>query len=86
MAVADLKATARGLGLDSAKFDSCLESGKYSSAVEADIEEGLRLGIKSAPSFFVNGNPHAGIQSTAGFEAIIDQELEGKGRAQTKSH
>ena len=86
MAVADLKATARGLGLDSAKFDSCLESGKYSSAVEADIEEGLRLGIKSAPSFFVNGNPHAGIQSTAGFEAMIDQELEGKGRAQTKSH
>jgi protein-disulfide isomerase len=86
MAVADLKAAARGLGLDSAKFDSCLDSGKYSSAVEADIDEGLRLGIKSAPSFLVNGHPHAGVQSTAGFESMIDPELEGKGRTQTKSH
>jgi protein-disulfide isomerase len=82
----DLKASARQLGLDSAKFDSCLDSGKYSSAIEEDIDEGVRLGIRSAPTFFVNGHPHAGIVSTAGFEAMIDAELQGKGIMQTKSH
>src|SRR5258708_3005402 len=34
--VPDLKAAARRLGLDSVKFDSCLASGKYSSAIEED--------------------------------------------------
>jgi protein-disulfide isomerase len=83
--VPDLKAAARRLGLDSVKFDSCLASGKYSSAIEEDIDEGLRLGIRSAPTFVVNGHLHAGLQSTAGFEQMIDQELQGKGRTQTKS-
>lgn len=85
LTVADLKATARGLGLDSAKFDSCLDSGKYSSAVEDDLEEGLHLGIRSVPTFFVNGYPHPGIESTAGFEAMIDPELPGAAHKQTKS-
>jgi protein-disulfide isomerase len=86
LAVPDLKAAARRLGLDSAKFDSCLDSGKYASAVEEDIDEGIRLGIRSALTFFVNGHPHAGVQSTAGFEGMIDPELQGKGRTETKSH
>ena len=85
LTVPDLNAAARRLGLDSAKFDSCLASGKYSSAIEEDIDEGLRLGIRSAPTFVVNGHLHAGLQSTAGFEEMIDQELQGKGRTQTKS-
>jgi Thioredoxin/SurA N-terminal domain len=82
----DLKATARQLGLDLAKFDSCLDSGKYATAVDEDIEEGLRLGVRSAPTFFVNGHPHAGILSTGGLEGMIDPELQGKGLTQTKSH
>jgi 2-hydroxychromene-2-carboxylate isomerase len=86
LAVSDLKAAARQLGLDSAKFDSCLDSGKYATAVEEDIDEGLRLGVRSTPSFIVNGNPHAGILSTGGLEAMIDLELKGKGLMQTKSH
>jgi 2-hydroxychromene-2-carboxylate isomerase len=85
LAVSDLKAVARKLGLGSAKFDSCLDSGKYATAVEEDIDEGLRLGVKSTPSFFVNGHPHAGILSTGGLEEMIEPELHGKG-PQTKSH
>jgi predicted DsbA family dithiol-disulfide isomerase len=86
LAVSDLKAAARGLGLDSVKFDSCLDSGKYSSAIEEDIDEGLRLGVRGAPAFFVNGYPHAGLQSTAGFEPLIDSELQSKGRTRRRSH
>jgi predicted DsbA family dithiol-disulfide isomerase len=86
LSISDLKATAQRLGLDSTKFDSCLESGKYASAVEGSIEEGLRLGVRSAPTFFVNGYPHAGPQSIARFQSMIESELEGKSRTQTKSH
>lgn len=86
LAVSDLKAAARQLGLDSAKFDSCLDSGKYATAVEEDIDEGLRLGVSTTPSFFVNGHPHAGILSTVGLEGMIDPELQAKGLTQTKSH
>jgi protein-disulfide isomerase len=83
--VPDLKAIAQKLGLDTAKFDSCLDSGKYSSVIEKDIEDGLRIGVRSAPTFIVNGIPHAGIQSVAGFEATIDPQLQGKGRNDTGS-
>jgi len=86
LAVSDLKATARGLGLDSAKFDPCLDSGRYASAVEEDIEEGLRVGVRSAPTFFVNGHQHVGIQSLPGFAQMIDPELQGKNPPQTRSH
>jgi hypothetical protein len=86
LAVSDLKAAARQLGLDSAKFDSCLDSGKYATAVEEDIDEGLRLGVRSTPTFFVNGHPHAGILSAGGLEGMIDPELQAKGLTQTKAH
>jgi predicted DsbA family dithiol-disulfide isomerase len=85
LAVSDLKAAARQLGLDSTKFDSCLDSGKYATAIEEDIDEGLRLGVRSTPTFFVNGHPHAGILSTGGLEGMIDPELQAKGSTQ-KSH
>ena len=85
LAVPDLKADAARLGLDSQKFDSCLDSGKYSGAIEKDIEDGLRVGIRSAPTFIVNGNLHVGIQSTAGFDATIDPELKGNNLSGAKS-
>jgi protein-disulfide isomerase len=86
LAVPDLKATARQLGLDSQKFDSCLDSGRYSSTIEKDIEDGLRLGIRNAPTFIVNGSPHAGAQSVPGFETTIDPLLQGKGGEPSQSH
>jgi predicted DsbA family dithiol-disulfide isomerase len=82
----DLKADARQLGLDSAKFDSCLDSGKYTNAIEEDIDEGLSLGFKNAPTLLINGHPHAGVQSAAGFAETIDPELQGKGHTEAKSH
>jgi protein-disulfide isomerase len=86
LAVPDLKAHAQQLGLDSQKFNSCLDSGKYSGAIEKDIEDGMRIGIRGAPTFIINGNLRVGIQSAAGFAASIDPELKGKGRIETKLH
>ena len=52
---ARLKAMAETLGLDTAAFNACLDSGEKLAQVEASLEEGRSQGIDSTPSLFVNG-------------------------------
>jgi protein-disulfide isomerase len=47
-----LQSHAVALGLDLAKFQQCLESGKYASAVMADVAEGQNFNVRGTPSFF----------------------------------
>ena len=75
LAIADLKNTARSLGMDGAKFDECLDSGRHAEAVAADAEAARKLGITGTPAFFVNGRLLAGSQDAASFETMILDEL-----------
>ena len=52
----NLKVFASRLQLDRAAFDSCLDSGKYRGKVDSDIRLGVRLGVNSTPSLFLNGD------------------------------
>ena len=70
-----LKETARKLGLDGAKFDACLDSGKHAPNVKADYELGQRMGVNSTPTIYVNGRPLMGAQPFEAFKQIIDEEL-----------
>ena len=67
---------AEELGLDSETFDTCLESGKYESAVNADLQEGINFGITGTPHFFINGYPVSGAQPYSLFVQAIDQLLD----------
>jgi protein-disulfide isomerase len=51
----NLKRFAEALELDTAAFDSCLDSGKYASKVGDDTEAAQQLGVNSVPTTFVNG-------------------------------
>jgi protein-disulfide isomerase len=73
--VPTLKETARKLGLDGAKFDACLDSGKHAPNVKADYELGQRMGVNSTPSIYVNGRLLMGAQPFEAFKQIIDEEL-----------
>ena len=53
----NLKRFAEALELDTAAFDSCLDSGKYASKVGDDTEGAKQLGVNSVPTTFVNGQP-----------------------------
>jgi protein-disulfide isomerase len=43
---------AAALGMDVTKFQQCLDSGKYTSAVKDDIAEGQKFNVRGTPSFF----------------------------------
>jgi protein-disulfide isomerase len=67
---------AEKLGLDTDAFGECLTSGKYESAVNADLQEGVQLGVTGTPAFFINGYPVSGAQPFAVFQQAIESLLE----------
>ncbi len=75
LGIDQLKALANKLGLDTQKFNTCLDQNKYIAQVEKDIQDGQAVGVKSTPTFFVNGQLVSGAQPVDVFSELIDQEL-----------
>ncbi|HKY71780.1 MAG TPA: DsbA family protein [Nitrospira sp.] len=71
----DFRLLAKELGLQPSAFDSCLRSGRFRDQIAKDLHEGLKLGITSTPTFFINGRPLVGAQPLSRFQALIDTEL-----------
>jgi protein-disulfide isomerase len=72
----ELKRNAATLGLDTAKFDTCLDSHKQKDVVDADLRAGQEAGVDGTPAFFINGRMISGAQPFEVFKKIIDEELE----------
>jgi protein-disulfide isomerase len=66
---------AQELGLDTATFTECLNSGVHESAVLADLQEGARVGVDGTPAFFINGAFVSGAQPFEVFQQTIDSFL-----------
>jgi protein-disulfide isomerase len=73
--VDDLKQYAQELGLDTQQFNTCLDSGKYVSKIEQDLQDGSKAGVSATPSFFVNGQPVSGALPYDDFKELIDTAL-----------
>jgi len=71
-----LKEFSSQLGLDTVKFNSCLDSGKYAQLVKDNYNEGIAQGVKSTPTFFINGQKVVGAQPFSVFEQIIESKLQ----------
>ena len=71
----NLKKFASGLGLNTTKFNSCLDSQKYNAQIQADIAEANRNGFQSTPSTAIGQTPIIGAQPYTQFKAVIDAEL-----------
>ena len=74
---------AEAIGLDVEEFDTCLESGKFTSEVQKDFADGSAAGVSGTPSFFVGtvkdgvltGQQIGGAQPFQVFQQIIEDEL-----------
>jgi len=72
--VPSLKKYASELGLDRARFDAALDSGKYAAEIKHDMDDGQIYGVGSTPTIFVNGRMLRTL-SSEGLRAAIDQAL-----------
>jgi protein-disulfide isomerase len=70
-----LKNFASQSGIDVSKFEKCLTDHKYRDFVNRNIEEGKAIGVKSTPTFFVNGQLLQGAQPIEEFAKLIDEAL-----------
>ena len=68
----DEKAWAKEIGLDTAAFNDCLDSGKTVSEVQSDQQAGSGVGIRGTPGYIINGQLVSGAQSFSVFKQIID--------------
>jgi protein-disulfide isomerase len=66
---------AADLGLDEDEFASCLDSRRHQAEVLEDYSDGIRLGVQSTPTFFVNGIQVVGAQPFETFQNLIESEL-----------
>ena len=64
---------AKELGLNLSEFEACLDSGKYREEVLEDKEEGIKLGVRGTPTFFINGKMIAGAKPYEEFEKILKE-------------
>jgi protein-disulfide isomerase len=65
-----LKKFATQVGLDRARFDADLASGKFAADIRRDVQEGEAYGIESTPTIFVNGVMLTTLSADALREAI----------------
>jgi protein-disulfide isomerase len=66
------------LGLDEEQFQECIDSGRYQEEVQSDFEFAANLGVRSTPTFFINGIAVVGAQPFEIFEQVIERELAGE--------
>lgn len=75
---------ARTVGVDGAKFDECLSSGRHAARVTRGLADGTAVGVQGTPTFVVGrtkagdvveGTPIRGAQPLDMFRRIIDQTL-----------
>lgn len=77
-AVDVFKRYASELGLNTAAFSTCLDSGETSSQMQAQIEFAASRGAGSVPYFLVNDWPISGAQDISVFETAIEKALAGE--------
>lgn len=70
-----LTATAKTLGLDKKAFAACRAGATAAARVQADLDEGNRLGMTGTPASFINGIPINGAQEASVYARIIEAEL-----------
>ena len=74
---ASLEKYAKDAGVNVDKFKECFNSKKYVAAIEKDMQYGEKLGVRSTPTFFINGQLISGAVPIEQFSEIIDEELKG---------
>jgi predicted DsbA family dithiol-disulfide isomerase len=59
--------------MDTTRFRSDMDNPAVAQAVQADLQQGIDLGISGTPAFLVGETPIMGAQSTGTFDDALAQ-------------
>lgn len=62
----------KSLDLDTDKFREDVKNSKYAEKIQADINDGVSLGVNSTPTFYINGQKAVGVMSYDELKNKID--------------
>jgi protein-disulfide isomerase len=71
----NLKKFAEELGLDTSAFNECLDLGKYTQLIQDESSMASSIGVRSTPTFLINGQALVGAQPFEVFQQTIDSLL-----------
>lgn len=80
-----LKLYAKEVGVNNKKFLSELVDSVYGWSVRNDLLEGLDLGVRDVPTFFINDELFEGKPSFEGMKRVIEEKLGPKGKTRLKA-
>jgi protein-disulfide isomerase len=63
---------AQANGLDLAKYDACMSTGKYAGRIQASYDEGVRVGVSSTPTLLVGGRLYQGRFDSDAITRLVD--------------
>jgi protein-disulfide isomerase len=76
----DTKATftgyAKEIGLNTAKFDTCVSSGQFNQTIDDSLAFATKMGASGTPTFYINGKQLVGAQPYAEFKKALDEALQ----------
>lgn len=70
----DLLEKARSLKLDITRFTSDLADPELKRRMEADMQDGVDVGVSGTPTFFINGKEYSGAPTLEEFRAAIEKD------------
>jgi len=73
----DLEGYAPQVGLDAARFKTCLETHQEQAKVAYDLQDALNRHLPGTPAFLVNNRPIIGGQPFEFFKGLMDAVLAG---------
>ena len=75
LSIDNMKKWAKDLGLDSSKFNSCLDSEKYANEVRNDLSDATKTGGQGTPYFLVGNTQLSGAYPFEAFQQAIESQL-----------
>lgn len=72
---ATLKTMAAEIGLNADSFNACLDEQRHAALVQSQDNRRREIGIRTRPTFDINGQLVVGAQSFEAFRSVIDSML-----------
>lgn len=72
-----LNGYANDLGLDVNQFSSCLSRAQFQSQLDTDLQDGIALGVRGTPTYFVNQRKVEGVITEEQWNTVLLEAIQG---------